>query len=526
MLTFVVAPLTRRLHLSLGGWMVLASVLAMLPLVVFTAATVRELVQGHQAEGRERLQRRTELAAGAIGRELAGAISLLEALGITDAAQREDFPRLHAEASRLVAANAGTGHVELLRPDGSAVFSTLRPFDGAPPARPQPLPPDRALLGAGRPAVSGLLRSQPGAEPAAIVQVPLHRGIALHYVLQMSVRSSTLAAVVRQQQWPPDWLAVVVDEQMTIVARSRDAERSVGTPATPSLQAALRGAAGGLFESDTREGLRMLTATARVPGTGWTVAVGMPLAGLQAQARQAVLGVLSGGLLCTVLGALLAAGLARALGRQARRTVDALVTNDASRLRRRVPVRELAEVSAAFRRVHTHLSASASALTDARHDPLTGLPGRGLFFERAEALLAAAAGTGPPRRCALLYVDLDGFKQLNDRDGHAAGDAALRRAAAALREQLRASDLIGRIGGDEFVAVFVAPAASVDELAPAIARRMVAGVEAQGLGCSIGIALTTPGEALPALLARADRAMYEAKRAGGRRVVREPAAAP
>lgn len=511
-------PLTRRLHLSLAGWMVLGSVLAMLPLVLFTVATVRGLVLDHQAEGRERLQRRADLAAGAIARELAGAASLLESLSFTDAAQREDLAALHGEAARLVTANAGYGEVELVRRDGTTVFNTLRPLGE--PLSPSPLvDAGSPVVRLGTPAVSALTTGRFDRERAVVVQVPLRYGMEMRYVLQMSVRVSTLNDVLRHQHWPHEWVAAVLDPSLTIVARSRDPDASVGRPASSSLQAAIRAGTDGVFTSATREGERMLSAIARVPGTGWSVAVGQPLAALEAQARQAVLGVLATGLLCTALGALLAAALARSLGRQARRTVDALVTNNPSRLRAPPAVRELAEVSAAFKQVQTHLSASETALTDARHDPLTGLPARGLFFERAEALLARSGAERPPSRCALLYIDLDGFKAVNDLQGHAAGDAALRRAAGVLRDQLRAADALGRIGGDEFVALFAAPASQVDELAPAVAQRMVAGIEglAIGLGCSVGIAVAAPGEALHALLARADRAMYEAKRAGGRR---------
>lgn len=123
---------------------------------------------------------------------------------------------------------------------------------------------------------------------------------------------------------------------------------------------------------------------------------------------------------------------------------------------------------------------------------------------------------------ALVYVDLDNFKQVNDRFGHAQGDAALIATADILRGQLRARDPIGRLGGDEFVAWVeeidrteaVAKAVALQEAAKSLAR-FAPGAE-KPLGLSIGIAMLRPGDSdsLDALMARADEAMYRIKHGG------------
>ena len=156
---------------------------------------------------------------------------------------------------------------------------------------------------------------------------------------------------------------------------------------------------------------------------------------------------------------------------------------------------------------------------DAVHDPLTGLANRTLLRDRLQHALARSAreggGTG------VLFVDLDNFKQVNDRYGHAAGDELLIELGGRLRDALRPADTVARLGGDEFVVVCehvdepeaVALAGRLEE---AIEQRVeVRGVEHR-LTASIGIALGR--EDAEHLLDRADAAVYRAKAAGGGRV--------
>lgn len=153
----------------------------------------------------------------------------------------------------------------------------------------------------------------------------------------------------------------------------------------------------------------------------------------------------------------------------------------------------------------------------ATHDPLTGLPNRPLFNDRVRTALAQRRSG----QLALCFVDLDGFKAVNDQQGHAAGDALLRAVAVALQEAVRAGDTVARLGGDEF-AVLLTQARDADEAA-LVAQRMVERVAAlsgldagtRQIGASIGLALhPADGSDCEQLLASADRAMYLAKAAG------------
>lgn len=163
----------------------------------------------------------------------------------------------------------------------------------------------------------------------------------------------------------------------------------------------------------------------------------------------------------------------------------------------------------------------------ALHDHLTGLANRALFWNRLEHAVARARRTG--ERIAVLFLDLDGFKRINDAHGHPAGDEVLRRLAGRLDEVVREQDTLARLGGDEFGILLESLADTTEALD--VARRVVeepsTRVEVEGrvteLPMSCGVAFgggdEDPGDdltaAADALVRRADRAMYDAKEEAG-----------
>lgn len=158
----------------------------------------------------------------------------------------------------------------------------------------------------------------------------------------------------------------------------------------------------------------------------------------------------------------------------------------------------------------------------ARHDPLTGLANRKAFTETGLGILARARVDGSAG--AVLVIDLDGFKPINDRFGHATGDQVLVQLAARLESTARTTDLVARLGGDEFA--ILCPNLHDPEHIGQFCNRLVAAIgdipddicPGNALGASIGIA-TYPkdGYDLHHILGQADRAMYAAKQAGGSR---------
>ncbi|HXE39328.1 MAG TPA: GGDEF domain-containing protein, partial [Azonexus sp.] len=155
-------------------------------------------------------------------------------------------------------------------------------------------------------------------------------------------------------------------------------------------------------------------------------------------------------------------------------------------------------------------------------DSLTGLPNRRLFLDRLEHTLARVRRSGEP--LSLLFIDLDQFKEINDRLGHAAGDVVLQAAAERMRGVVREIDTVARLGGDEFIILLDATDDSAvvanvaDELLIALAQPVRVGAEMLSIGGSIGISsYPRDGATATEIIAAADQAMYRAKNEGRNR---------
>lgn len=167
-----------------------------------------------------------------------------------------------------------------------------------------------------------------------------------------------------------------------------------------------------------------------------------------------------------------------------------------------------------------------------RFDELTGLVNRRAFHEEIDTRLERAQNRN--KRGTLIYVDLDNFKLVNDKQGHERGDTVLKRLADILKGNTREYDLIGRLGGDEFAMWLDDTDANVaikrgeTLLAAARALKGLSASPDKPLAVSLGIAIYDPrsGETREALIARADAAMYEAKHGGKGRLSMAPAASP
>lgn len=217
----------------------------------------------------------------------------------------------------------------------------------------------------------------------------------------------------------------------------------------------------------------------------------------------------------------------------------AALDGDIARFRRLSDVAGLASLSTflvivalILRRVqrplHSIVEAEVAALEQERdamahsalHDALTGLPNRRYLDEYLEKTLASAGRNA--QTVAVLHLDLDRFKAVNDTLGHAAGDAVLRAVTHTLLATIRTADFAARIGGDEFV--IVAPSVNSIEGLRTLSDRLISRLQTPipfeehlcEIGTSIGIALAQPGSGLDpeALIARADQALYDAKNSG------------
>lgn len=167
----------------------------------------------------------------------------------------------------------------------------------------------------------------------------------------------------------------------------------------------------------------------------------------------------------------------------------------------------------------TAVSTLGQLAHSSQHDPLTDLPNRLLLLDRFETAIAAARRHD--HRIAVLFIDLDGFKQINDTFGHDTGDKVLQLVARRLQSAVRDSDTVSRYGGEEFVVLLPEIHTAAD--AAVIADKLLAGISApsrvrehrMSLSASLGITVyPEDGEEAATLINRADAAMYRAKRRG------------
>ena len=184
---------------------------------------------------------------------------------------------------------------------------------------------------------------------------------------------------------------------------------------------------------------------------------------------------------------------------------------------------EIRSLHAVIRRLESELEISRQkeiqATHDARHDTLTGLPNR-LFLD---CWLDHVLDTSSAEvRCVAMFVDMDGFKTVNDSHGHQAGDQLLKAVALRLRETAEEDALVARYGGDEFLVLLPGPAcpATARRLAERLVRSLCRPFDIDGLvieiGASVGVAVAPPhGLQKQMLLRQADAALYAAKAYGG-----------
>jgi len=195
------------------------------------------------------------------------------------------------------------------------------------------------------------------------------------------------------------------------------------------------------------------------------------------------------------------------------------------------------EVLGVLRDITEVVSAEEQLLHSALHDALTGLPNRSLLVDRLEAALGRSSREH--RDVGVLYLDLDGFKEVNDSAGHAAGDAVLIEVSKRLLGTIREGDTVARLGGDEFVVVVepwnrsnrtnlskgsVLSVEVAQRILRALAKPVLVGGIGHDISASIGVAYLSPrsgatnAERAAKIIADADAAMYEAKKNGKNRI--------
>ena len=300
---------------SINRWMFAIGLFAALPMLTFSLLAGRSLLNQQQTALHVELKQLADFGARALGNEVRVMFATLDSLATSDAALRGDYAALHAHASRIVALSPRIGGIAALDASGVARFSTLAPFaTQLPPVTPAEI--DKEVLATGLRDVSPLIVGPISGKKLVLFVVPVKYGGKTVMILRASMWTEAIAEVLYDQPEPASWIATVVDQNMIQIARSQDAARFVGQPATEATQAAIRAGKTTPYAAVSRDGVAMTANVAKVTGTQWNVVVAAPSTSLQTEVWQAFQSTLWIGLFCAVLSALGAWFLARALRKQ------------------------------------------------------------------------------------------------------------------------------------------------------------------------------------------------------------------
>jgi diguanylate cyclase (GGDEF)-like protein len=452
----------------------------------------------------------------AVDRDLAGAQAAMFALATSPHLDSNNLAAFYDQAMEVLKTQ-NAYNVLLIDPTYQQRLNTLRPFGSKLPNGRDPWLEE--VFRTKRPVITHIFKGPVAGKLLLGITTPVLRGDKVIYILGTSIVPERLAELLTGQRLPADWIGAIFDRTGTFVARTHHMERYVGKKGTPALMARMAQVSEDSLETNTVEGIPAVVVFSRSAVTNWTVAIGIPTKNLTDRLAR-TLSWLIGGTAILLLGSL---AFAWAIGSRIARSIQQLAApalalgSGETVTVPSLPLKEADEVGKALTKASAMLMA---AQHQANHDALTGLANRSLF----DAMLAhqLAICKRSHANLAILYIDLDGFKPVNDAHGHAAGDEVLRTVATRLKHALRESDVVARLGGDAF-AVSLADAGL--EAAQGVAAKLIDALSASypvgsltlDISASIGIAAyPESGTTSEALSLRADEAMYRAKAAGKR----------
>jgi diguanylate cyclase (GGDEF)-like protein len=493
----------------------------------------RTLEQGSQQTARALLR--------AIDGELIKDQSVTVALSKSDSLLTHDLTTFYRQATEVIGAVGAGAHFVLSDPQGQQLLNTSRPLTDTLPRHGNP---EQVSLVAqtGRPVISNLFIGAVLNRPLVSIDVPVIHSGKPAYVLSIGLLSEQFNNLLAGQELPEGWIAAVLDAQDTVVARNLNPQEMVTRKMTQDVRQQIANHSHGTIASHSLEGVPTFLAYEKSGLTGWTVVVSVARSVLYRDLYR-LLGLVVLSLLAS-LGS--GAALTWLFGRHVRRALKALGTAaDAAAMG--APdalaptssgVREIDQLAAQFntmRSAQRKLEAKIRHL--AFHDPLTSLANRRLLLDHLTQAVASNKRTHC--RGALMFLDLDNFKSLNDSQGHAAGDLLLMEAADRLKHSVREMDTLARFGGDEFVVLLTEldsdePSAKAGalQIAEKIRARLAepylltldaecpqARVVEHRCSASIGVTLFSAQESdSHDILQRADAAMYQAKSRGRNKV--------
>ena len=454
--------------------------------------------------------------AAEVGRELSRIESGLRVLATSSDLAAGNLASFHHRASDAIKSQIAYNYL-LTDRTGRQLMNTLVPFGQALPSTGTPQQLERVFV-EGVPVITDLFIGPVTNKFAIAIGVPVFRGNEVEYSLNIGLSPEAVARILNRTALPDGWVAKILDSSGTILAHSSRAEQAVGQKAmAPLLERLLRDQDGSL-EDISRDGVPVVTSFCRSSIGNWSVAISAPKAILETDLyRQIALVVteMVGALAIGVWLALRLAGRVLTSVRDLNNAARALCNGEPVTL----PGIQIKEADAVGLAIIQASEIMGQVRHRAYHDVLTGLANRSLFEELLQhqfSLVERNKG-----KLAILALDLDGFKAVNDQQGHAMGDEVLRLAAQRMVHAVRASDTVARVGGDEFLIMLCD---DEQDGAMQMAERLVASLSlpypevTTAVSASIGVAVYPQGgKTIETLIENADQALYRAKRTGKKR---------
>lgn len=517
-------------------WLFLLAAFASLPLLAFCGYLIFQIGLNQKLEIESSLTSRAQSIAYFVNQRLETSLGYLNSLASSDAALNNDIPELYEHAKRVVKLNPGVVAISLVSKDQQLVFLTSLPLDA------QRIPANdiesaQIVFETGKPAVSKVFKAPISERMVVTIGVPIFQEGAVKYCLRMVMLTDSFHELLMNQKVDSGWTIWIFDRDNFTISRSRQPEKYVGKYPSPSILKALKDNRSGRFEAVTLEGIEVRAAVVNVQNWDWKVAIGVPVETLNAPVNNALKLLMIFGSAVLLISTIFSGWLSRYILGHFKNVVlaSSSVQHASKPLIFKGPVKEFDMIVENFaqlgerersnkemiKAISEKHEAASQQLEHARLDPLTSLPGRSLFLERASELHSSISRQSS-QSLILMFIDLDGFKAVNDTLGHEEGDRILIRTADVIKGLIRDTDVAGRLGGDEFVICLKTDIDQLLLITSNIAERIIQRVSdlGSGIGCSIGISVwSDANRSLSEVLKQADLAMYEAKRAGKNRYV-------
>ena len=317
--------------LSLRGYLVLLVAGTLLPVVLFAGAVVYRLSAQEKARSERVMLREARNLASTLENEFSSTTRTLQALAASDQLYEQNLQSFHGEATRLAETQTNWSTVILLAPNGQQLVNSALPFGTPLTSASEPASLER-LVATRKPTIGDLAYGKRSQDFAFPIRVPVIYEGTLRYALTAVITPTALASIVKNQlPVEGEWTRTVVDGQGIVAARTRNPERFVGKPGTPSFLKQVRASNEGVFRDVSLDGRKVYVAFSQITGTSWIAAVTVPVEVIQKPVRQAIWLVISSGTALLLISGLGAFILSRQISRSitsAAKAAEALANDE------------------------------------------------------------------------------------------------------------------------------------------------------------------------------------------------------